>query len=91
MLTLSSLRYIFTEDSAVAEQILSTTTAGGVNVNDTMMHLSNPFLPFGGVGRSGMGRYHGKFSFDSFTHAKAVLKKPTGGDSLKRYPPYPKL
>ena len=83
--------YVFTEDQAVSEQVLAETTAGGVNVNDTMMHLSNPFLPFGGVGKSGMGSYHGKFSFDSFTHSKAVLKKTTDSDSKKRYAPYPKL
>jgi acyl-CoA reductase-like NAD-dependent aldehyde dehydrogenase len=81
--------YVFSEDQAVTDKVLHETTAGGVNVNDVMMHLSNANLPFGGVGRSGMGSYHGKFSFDAFTHAKAVLRKTCEGDFPQRYAPYP--
>ena len=80
--------YFFSSDAAAAEKVLSTTTSGGAVVNDCMMHLANPSLPFGGVGHSGMGCYHGKFSFDSFSHKKAVLKKSTFGDVPARYPPY---
>ena len=80
--------YFFSSDAAAAEKVLSTTTSGGAVVNDCMMHLANPSLPFGGVGNSGMGCYHGKFSFDSFSHKKAVLKKSTFGDVPARYPPY---
>lgn len=52
------------------------------------MQLANPHLPFGGVGESGIGAYHGKFSFDSFSHKKAVLSRGFGGEAPARYPPY---
>lgn len=80
--------YFFSSDSAAQEKVLSTTTSGGAVVNDVMMHLANPSLPFGGVGASGMGNYHGKYSFDSFSHQKAVLKKYFMADVPARYPPY---
>eukprot|EP00947_MAST-08B_sp_MAST-8B-sp1_P004444 g4444.t1 len=80
--------YVFTSNSADRDNVLINTTAGSTNVNDVLMHMSNSELPFGGVGKSGMGRYHGKFSFDCFTHNKAVLFKPNFGDVWARYPPY---
>ena len=64
------------------------TTSGGAVVNDCMVHLSNPSLPFGGVGNSGMGSYHGRQSFHTFSHRKSVLKRSTFGDVSARYPPY---
>ena len=69
--------YIFAEDSAVVESILSRTTSGGVCVNSTIEHIAGPHLPFGGVGESGMGAYHGKFGFDEFSHSRSVLYKDT--------------
>ncbi|GMH56472.1 hypothetical protein TL16_g02142 [Triparma laevis f. inornata] len=83
--------YLFTTNSTERESILTKTTAGSANVNDVMMHMCNPNLPFGGVGKSGMGRYHGKFSFDCFTHYKSVLFKSNFGDVWARYPPYDSL
>jgi acyl-CoA reductase-like NAD-dependent aldehyde dehydrogenase len=69
--------YIFTEDQAVTDKVLSQTTSGGVVINGAMEHFSNGNLPFGGVGDSGMGAYHGKWGFDEFTHKRAVMVKDT--------------
>jgi len=62
--------------------------AGGIGINDTIMQIANSNLPFGGVGTSGMGAYHGKHSFDCFTHVKAVVKTPTWIDLPFKYPPF---
>jgi aldehyde dehydrogenase (NAD+) len=64
------------------------TTAGGVCVNSTIFQLAVPGLPFGGVGGSGMGAYHGRATFETFSHAKSVLTKPTKIDPSIAYPPY---
>nr|XP_022911272.1 fatty aldehyde dehydrogenase-like [Onthophagus taurus] len=84
--------YIFTRKSKVVNLILNSTSSGGVTVNDTLMHIACEDLPFGGVGNSGMGNYHGKRSFDVFTHKKSVLNKNDWGLMEKlnclRYPPY---
>jgi aldehyde dehydrogenase (NAD+) len=80
--------YVFTENGDTAEKVLHSTSSGGACVNDTMMHLSVPDLPFGGVGESGMGAYHGKTSFDTFSHKKSVLAKSVRLDLPLRYPPY---
>jgi aldehyde dehydrogenase (NAD+) len=80
--------YLFTNDSAVRESVLERTSSGGVAVNHVLLHLAVPSLPFGGVGASGLGAYHGKASFDTFTHHKSVLKKPTWLDPPFFYPPY---
>lgn len=66
------------------------TSSGGVCVNDTIMHISNPCLPFGGVGTSGIGAYHGRHSFDCFSHRKSVLVRSSYAltDLPQRYPPY---
>jgi len=80
--------YVFAQDKAVVEKVLSRTTAGGVTVNHTILHLSNNALPFGGVGESGMGGYHGKWGFDTFSHLKPVLNKPTWVDPPITYPPF---
>ncbi|KAL0715840.1 hypothetical protein Bca4012_065162 [Brassica carinata] len=80
--------YLFTQNQKLKERFAMTVSAGGIVVNDIAVHLSLPTLPFGGVGESGMGSYHGKFSFDAFSHKKAVLYKSFIGDAAIRYPPY---
>ncbi|XP_043241328.1 aldehyde dehydrogenase family 3 member B1-like isoform X1 [Amphibalanus amphitrite] len=84
--------YIFTKDKSTETLLLKNTTAGGVTVNDTLFHIGVEELPFGGVGMSGMGAYHGKFSFDTFTHYKPVLERGFNPLVEKlcsvRYPPY---
>ncbi len=77
--------------TAEARRIMAATTSGGVCVNDTIMHIANAHLPFGGVGHSGMGRYHGKESFLTFSNRRSVLYATTKWDLPFRYPPYPKL
>ncbi|XP_061359961.1 aldehyde dehydrogenase family 3 member H1-like [Gastrolobium bilobum] len=79
--------YLFTTNKKLKEQFVMKVSAGGVLVNDTLLHLAVHTLPFGGVGESGMGAYHGKFSFDAFTHKKAVLYRGLIDASI-RYPPY---
>ena len=80
--------YLFTRRASVKELVLKAVPFGGGCVNDTVMHLTSSRLPFGGVGQSGMGRYHGKYSFDTFIHEKAVVGKGTWLDIKMRYPPY---
>ncbi|MBQ8564519.1 MAG: aldehyde dehydrogenase [Bacteroidaceae bacterium] len=69
--------YYFSQSKKQARYIINHTESGGVCINDTVAHVANNRLPFGGVGASGMGRYHGKYSFETFSHAKAVLKTTT--------------
>jgi aldehyde dehydrogenase (NAD+) len=83
--------YVFAEDGDQVDALLQRTTSGGVCVNQTLMHLLPPDLPFGGVGASGMGAYHGKTGFDAFSHHKSVLRKPTRPDLKLLYPPYRKV
>jgi len=80
--------YIFSSNSSVTDEIITKTSSGGVSINDVMMHFANHELPFGGVGPSGYGAYHGKNSFEAFSHAKPVLHKSIYGDAPIRYPPY---
>ncbi|KAL8244344.1 hypothetical protein R6Q59_010602 [Mikania micrantha] len=80
--------YLFTNNKQLKEKFVSNISAGGVVINDVTLHLMVDTLPFGGVGESGMGAYHGKFSFDSFSHKKAVLYRGFFGDAPARYPPY---
>ena len=77
--------YYFGKDG---DNVLRSTSSGGACINDTIMHIANENLPFGGVGNSGMSSYHGKRSFDAFTHYKAVVKTPTWLDLPFRYMPY---
>lgn len=77
--------YLFTADRHVQREVLSRTSFGGGCVNDTLMHVASPYLPFGGVGESGIGNYHGKSSFETFTHAKSVLKQTNRFDLSFRY------
>jgi aldehyde dehydrogenase (NAD+) len=80
--------YFFSRDPAAVEHVLTRTTSGGAVINDVIVHVSSQTLPFGGVGESGMGRYHGKASFDVFSNKKAVMKRPFYLDLPLRYPPY---
>jgi len=80
--------YAFTNSSATAKRIIDQTSSGGVTINDCLMHFANPSLPFGGVGNSGMGSYHGKFGYELFSHSKPVLHKSIYMDAPARYPPY---
>ncbi|MCT7990640.1 aldehyde dehydrogenase [Laspinema olomoucense] len=80
--------YLFSNDKQKQQKILRETSSGGVCLNDTIMHLGVSELPFGGVGDSGMGAYHGKASFDTFSHRKSVLEKSFRLDLDFRYPPY---
>lgn len=80
--------YLFTRDRAVEEKVLEQLSFGGGCVNDTVLHLATPHMPFGGVGESGMGGYHGRFSFTTFSHQKSVLKRYSKPDIALRYAPY---
>ncbi|WP_088239571.1 aldehyde dehydrogenase [Calothrix rhizosoleniae] len=80
--------YLFSRDQNLQKQVLQSTSSGGVCINETVMHCSVPGLPFGGVGDSGIGRYHGKASFDTFSHYKSTYKNPFWVDINWRYPPY---
>lgn len=80
--------YLFTTDKATERRILDSCSFGGGCINDTIMHLASPHLPFGGVGASGMGSYHGKKSFDTFTHYRSVLRQSSRIDLPVRYHPY---
>lgn len=83
--------YVFAEDQEVIDRVVDGTSSGGVGANVTLMHLAVSDLPFGGVGESGMGAYHGKAGFDTFSHRKAVLQRPTSLDPSLTYPPYSRL
>jgi len=80
--------YFFSSSAQKRDLLLSSTSAGGGCVNDTIMHVANPGMPFGGVGHSGMGCYHGKFSFDTFSHHRSILQKSTLFNPTIPYPPY---
>ena len=81
--------YLFSRQDTVIEKVLREIPFGGGTINDTLLHIATPYLPFGGVGTSGMGSYHGKAGFDTFTHYKSVMKRPFKFDAPFRYPPYP--
>ena len=80
--------YVFTESDDVADTVLGRTSSGGACVNHTLLHFTPHELPFGGVGASGMGRYHGKSGFEAFSNLKGVLRKPSLGENNLTYPPY---
>ncbi|NWZ13782.1 AL3B1 dehydrogenase, partial [Agelaius phoeniceus] len=82
--------YAFSSDDKVVNRVLERTSSGGFCGNDTLMHVTLPSLPFGGIGNSGLGTHHGKFSFDTFSHPRGCLKRGMGRESLNapRYPPY---
>lgn len=105
--------YLFTNNKELQEQFVQGVSAGGISINDTVLHVITSFviqnpcsffnyakdglyslqvtvkdLPFGGVGESGIGAYHGKFSYETFSHKKGVLYRSFSGDADLRYPPY---
>ncbi len=80
--------YLFTQDRALADRVVNATSSGGVSVNGTLLHYLNPRLPFGGVGPSGIGAYHGRFGFETFSHRRAVLQKNSRVDLGLGYPPF---
>jgi aldehyde dehydrogenase (NAD+) len=80
--------YVFSRSEQIADRILARTSSGGACVNHTLVHIVPDSLPFGGVGPSGMGSYHGKAGFDTFSHHRSVLRKPTFPDPAILYPPY---
>ena len=82
--------YIFTNDSTVRDNLLEALHFGGGCVNDTVIHLATDYMPFGGVGESGMGNYHGKYGFDTFSHLKSITDKKRWIDLPLRYQPYTK-
>lgn len=80
--------YVFSNNSTFSKKITQSYSFGGGCINDTMVHFANRRLPFGGVGHSGIGSYHGRFGFDTFTHKKSIVKKSTWIDIPIRYAPY---
>ncbi len=80
--------YLFTSDRQTERRVLDSCSFGGGCINDTIIHLATTHMPFGGVGHSGMGSYHGKKSFETFTHARSIVKKSTWLDLPMRYHPY---
>jgi aldehyde dehydrogenase (NAD+) len=82
--------YVFSENSDVAKRVIDEVSFGGGCINDTISHLASPYLPFGGVGTSGIGSYHGKGSFETFSHKKSIMKKTTKFSLAMLYPPYDK-
>lgn len=80
--------YVFTSSYAIQHKIENELSFGGGAINDAIMHISNNKMPFGGVGASGMGNYHGKFGFDTFSHFKSILNKPTWLEFNFKYSPY---
>lgn len=83
--------YLFTNNKKIEKRILKEVSYGGGCINDTIIHLANKRLGFGGVGNSGIGEYHGKFSFDTFSHYKSIIKKSNHIDLPVRYHPYSKV
>jgi aldehyde dehydrogenase (NAD+) len=80
--------YVFAEDQSVTDQIVDATTSGDIAINDCTIHPLIHDLPFGGVGSSGMGKYHGEWGFRAYTNARGVLSHSTQTDLDVRYPPY---
>ena len=80
--------YIFTRSGKIQQKVIQKTQSGTGCINETVVHFINPYLPFGGVGKSGMGRYHGKYSYETFSYKRSFLNKATWIDFQVRYPPY---
>lgn len=83
--------YIFSNDKALQDELITTTKSGGVCINDCMKQFTNIHLPFGGIGNSGIGAYHAKAGFDTFTHYRSVMKRSFFFDKFNAYPPYKNL
>ena len=80
--------YLFSTNDDQIAQVTARTTSGGMLVNHTLLHLAAEDLPFGGVGESGMGAYHGQVGFDTFSHLRSVMRRPMRPDPSLMYPPY---
>jgi aldehyde dehydrogenase (NAD+) len=80
--------YIFTKDKTLARSFLQKTRSGSAGINETVLQIASPYLPYGGTGNSGMGRYHGRKSFETFSNMRSVLVKSNLFDIALRYPPY---
>lgn len=80
--------YLFTDNNSFEKEIIEKVSFGGGCVNDTIIHCTSEGLPFGGIGRSGIGNYHGKASFDAFSHKKSVVKSKKFADISMKYPPF---
>lgn len=80
--------YVFAEDDSAVQRVLSGTSSGGLGINVTLLQLAVPGLPFGGVGMSGIGAYHGMAGFDAFSHRRSILERPSRPDPGLTYPPY---
>jgi aldehyde dehydrogenase (NAD+) len=83
--------YLFTTNKFIETKVLREISCGNVSINDTITHVANPYLPFGGVGNSGIGAYHGKESFLTFSHRKGILKKPASINNSLSYPSFNKI
>ena len=83
--------YIFTKNRKLAREFIRNTRSGSAAINDTVVQFASPYLPFGGIGSSGIGRYHGKYSFETFSNTRGVMVKSNLIDLFLRYPPYDKL
>ena len=80
--------YLFTKNKDEKDKFLQLLSFGGGCINDTIMHITSDYLPFGGIGNSGIGHYHGAFGFQTFSHQKSMVKKATWGEPDWKYPPY---
>lgn len=80
--------YLFTNNKEVEDKVINEISSGSVSINDTILHLANTKLPFGGVGNSGIGSYHGEESFKTFSHKKSILKRGNKFNTTMMYPPY---
>jgi acyl-CoA reductase-like NAD-dependent aldehyde dehydrogenase len=80
--------YTFTENEAIAEQFLGNVQSGSACVNDLVSQINNPNMPFGGTGKSGIGAYHGKYTFECFSNKQSTLIRKTDNDDPKGYPPF---
>ena len=83
--------YIFSRNKKLIREFMKRTRSGNACVNETVMQIASPYLPYGGVGSSGIGRYHGKGSFETFSNLRSVLVKSNLLDIWLRYPPYSKF
>ena len=80
--------YVFSNNKKFNNTVINRYSFGGGSINDTIVHLANSRLPFGGVGNSGIGSYHGKLSFELFSHKKSIVNRSTWFDNNLRYAPY---
>jgi len=83
--------YLFSSDRSMPNWFIERIASGSTCINHCMLHFGNPHLPFGGVGNSGMGRYHGRYTFDLFSHHRSLVKASTLIDHGLQEPPYTKL